>query len=197
MKEEIETIQTDALAAIEAADDERSLDDARVAFLGKKGRLTAASAGMKDLSKEDKPVMGQLLNAARQAITSVIEAKQAGLADEAEKKSVQGIDLTLPSRPLPAGAVHPLTQVKDRAIQALRRMGFALADGPEIETEFHCFDALNTPEDHPARNEKDTFYYCVRDFMNDTKDSPDFREILKLIHKKLPKINLQLTSTKD
>ena len=159
MKQEIETIQSDALAAIAAADDEKSLDDARVAFLGKKGRLTVASAGMKDLSKEEKPAMGQLLNAARQVITSAIEEKQSALADEADKKSVQGIDLTLPARELPSGGVHPLTQVKDEAIQILRRMGFALAEGPEIETEFHCFDALNTPEDHPARNEKDTFYF--------------------------------------
>ena len=159
MNQEIEAIQTDALAAIAAASDEKSLDDARVAFLGKKGRLTAASAGMKDLSKEDKPKMGQLLNAARQAITSALDEKQSALADEADKKSVQGIDLTLPSRPLPEGGLHPLTQAKDRAIQVLRRMGFALADGPEIEDEFHCFDALNTPEDHPARNEKDTFYF--------------------------------------
>lgn len=159
MKQEIDTIQTDALAAITAANDEKSLDDARVAFLGKKGRLTAASAGMKDLSKEDKPVMGQLLNAARQAITSAIDEKQQALADEADKKSVSGIDLTLPARSLPTGGLHPLTEVKDRAIQVLRRMGFALAEGPEIEDEFHCFDALNTPEDHPARNEKDTFYF--------------------------------------
>ena len=159
MKEEIEIIQKDALAAIAVADDESSLDDARVAFLGRKGRLTIASAGMKDLSKEDKPVVGQLLNVARQAITSAIEEKQSVLAEEADKKSVEGIDLTLPARGISTGALHPITQVKDSAIQTLRRMGFALAEGPEIETELHCFDALNTPEDHPARNEKDTFYF--------------------------------------
>ena len=159
MKEEIEIIQKDALAAIAVADDESSLDDARVAFLGRKGRLTIASAGMKDLSKEDKPVVGQLLNVARQAITSAIEEKQSALAEEADKKSVEGIDLTLPARGISTGALHPITQVKDSAIQTLRRMGFALAEGPEIETELHCFDALNTPEDHPARNEKDTFYF--------------------------------------
>lgn len=157
--QEIETIQTDALAAIEAALDEKSLDDARVAFLGKKGRLTVASAGMKDLSPEEKPLMGQALNKARQAISSSLDLKQSGLEAEADKKSVQGIDLTLPARSLPAGAIHPVTQAKDRTIQILRRMGFSLADGPEIETEYHCFDALNTPEDHPARNEKDTFYF--------------------------------------
>ena len=159
MKEEIEITQKDALVAIAAAGDEKSLDDARVAFLGKKGRLTIASAGMKDLSKDEKPVIGQLLNVARQTITSAIDEKQSTLAEAADKKSVEGIDLTLPARAIPAGSLHPITQVKDSAIQTLRRMGFALAEGPEIETEFHCFDALNTPEDHPARNEKDTFYF--------------------------------------
>ncbi len=159
MKQEIKTIQIDALEAIEVANDEKSLDDARVAFLGKKGRLTVASAGMRHLSKEEKPVVGQLLNVARAAITEAIESKQQALRDEADLQSVQGIDLTLPARSVASGRLHPLTQVRDEAIQVLRRMGFALAEGPEIETEYHCFDALNTPEDHPARNEKDTFYF--------------------------------------
>jgi len=182
MNQEIESIQTNAIAAIAAADDEKSLDDARVAYLGKKGHLTAAAAGMKDLSKEDKPKMGQLLNAARQAITSALDEKQSALADAADRKSVQGIDLTLPARPLPAGAMHPLTQVKDRAIQVLRRMGFALADGPEIETEFHCFDALNTPEDHPARNEKDTFYFDSGKLLRTHTSSVQIRTMEKATH---------------
>ncbi|MGJ8678322.1 MAG: phenylalanine--tRNA ligase subunit alpha [Akkermansiaceae bacterium] len=157
--QEIETIQTDAVAAITTAIDEKSLDNARVAFLGKKGRLTLASAGMKDLSPAEKPIMGQALNAARQAINAALDTKLAALAAEADKKLVEGIDLTLPARSISVGALHPITQVRDQAIQILRRMGFALAEGPEIETEYHCFDALNTPEDHPARNEKDTFYF--------------------------------------
>lgn len=159
MKDDIAQIQSDALAAIEAAGDEQALDEARVAFLGKKGRLTAASAGTKDLPKEDKPLVGQLLNAARSAITGALDAKRAGLQDEADRAALEGLDLTLPGRPLHRGSIHPLTQLKDRAVQICRRLGFALAEGPEIETEFHCFDALNTPPEHPARNEKDTFYF--------------------------------------
>jgi len=159
MNQEIEAIQNDAVAAIEATACERSLEDARVAFLGKKGRLTVASAGMKNCPPEEKPAMGQALNQARQAITAALESKKSALQDEADKASVAGIDMTLPARALPAGGLHPITQIKDRAIQILRRMGFSLADGPEIETEFHCFDALNTPADHPARNEKDTFFF--------------------------------------
>ena len=159
MKEQIPAIQSDALARIAAASDERSLEEIRVAVLGKKGSLTLAAAGMKDVPKEDKAEAGQLLNAARNSITASLEQKQAALQDLADRAALAGIDVTLPARPLPAGALHPLTQIRDEAISILRRMGFALADGPEIEDEFHCFDALNTPADHPARNEKDTFYF--------------------------------------
>jgi phenylalanyl-tRNA synthetase alpha chain len=159
MKEEIQKIQEDALAAIEAASDDASLDQAKVTFLGKKGSLTAASGAMRTLPPEEKPAMGQLLNAARGAITEALEARRTGIQDEADRKSLEGLDLSLPARPLTAGGLHPLTSLKDEAIQILRRLGFSLAEGPEIETEYHCFDALNTPPEHPARNEKDTFYF--------------------------------------
>ncbi len=159
MKEQIPVIQSEALAQIANAADERSLEDVRVAVLGKKGTLTLAAAGMKDVPKEDKAEVGQILNAARSAITSALEEKQSSLQELADLAALSGIDVTLPARPVATGALHPLTLIRDEAIGILRRMGFALADGPEIEDEFHCFDALNTPADHPARNEKDTFYF--------------------------------------
>lgn len=152
-------IQTAALAAIAACTDERTLQDVRTEFLGKKGKVTAAQALMRDLPNEEKPAFGQQLNATRKVVTEALESKVTELQTAADAKSVEGIDPTLPAISLPAGALHPLTQIKDEAIQILRRLGFALADGPEIEDEFHCFDALNTPADHPARNEKDTFYF--------------------------------------
>jgi phenylalanyl-tRNA synthetase alpha chain len=96
---------------------------------------------------------------ARQAISIALDTSKQKLQDAADATSVEGLDVTMPPRELPTGSLHPLTIVKDRAIQILRRLGFALADGPEIETEFHCFDALNTPFDHPARNDSDTFYF--------------------------------------
>ena len=159
MKEQIGAIEIDALAHIAAATSERSLEDARIAVLGKKGTLTLAAAGIKDVPKEDKAAVGQLLNSARACITAALDAKQAALREIADRAALAGIDATLPARTLPLGALHPLTQIRDQAITILRRMGFVLADGPEIEDEFHCFDALNTPADHPARNEKDTFYF--------------------------------------
>lgn len=159
MKEEIVRIQRDALARIAQASDRRGVEDARVAILGKKGELTLAQTGMKDVPREEKPAVGQLLNEARKAITEALDAKLEEVQAQADKAAVAGVDLTLPARSLPFGGLHPLTIVRDEAVRILRHMGFALADGPEIEDEFHCFDALNTPEDHPARNEKDTFYF--------------------------------------
>jgi len=159
MNADLAAIQTDALAAIKAAHDESSLEQAKIDFLGKKGRLAGAASLMKTLSPEEKPAFGQSLNTVRGAVTSALEEKKASIQKEADLKAVAGIDITLPPSGLHSGGLHPLTRIKDEAIQILRRQGFALAEGPEIEDEFHCFDALNTPEDHPARNEKDTFYF--------------------------------------
>ena len=159
MKEEIVRIKRDALERIAQASDRRGVEDARVAILGKKGELTMAQTGMKDVPKEDKPAIGQLLNEARKTITEALDAKLKEVQELADRVAVAGVDLTLPARSLPLGGLHPLTIVRDEAVRILRHMGFALADGPEIEDEFHCFDALNTPDDHPARNEKDTFYF--------------------------------------
>ena len=159
MNEQIASIQSAALELIAAASDVRSLDDARVAVLGKKGTLSLAGALIKDIPNEEKASFGQSLNAARTSITEALEKKQNALQAIADAATLSGIDLTLPARSLQTGGLHPLTLIRDEAIQILRRMGFALADGPEIEDEYHCFDALNTPSDHPARNEKDTFYF--------------------------------------
>ena len=159
MIEELNAIHTDAVAEIADLKDEAGLEDFRIRYLGKKGRLTAASAGMKDVPKEQKRDVGQKLNEVRGAISDAIESRKAALIEEKDARVAEGIDLTLPGRPLPKGSLHPLTQILDESVRILRRMGFALATGPEIETEWHCFDALNTPADHPARNESDTFYF--------------------------------------
>ena len=158
MDSQLESLRTEALAAITAAGDELALDHARVKFLGQNGALTALSKGMKDVSKEDKPRLGKLLNDVRTAVTAALDERKAGLLATADAAAFAGVDVTLPGTAHRTGTLHPITQLQDRAIQIFRRMGFALADGPDIETEWHCFDALNTPADHPARNEQDTFY---------------------------------------
>lgn len=149
----------DALDTIEKLDHLEALELTRNTYLGKKGLLSIEAQKLAALPKEEKPAAGQLLNAARQAITSALDEKTTTLQNAADQAALAGIDLTLPPRHLPTGSLHPLTLIKHQALTILRQMGFTLAEGPEIETEFHCFDALNTPADHPARNEKDTFYF--------------------------------------
>ncbi len=158
MEEQIEILRAEALAEIGAVADRASLESARVKLLGKSGSVTALSEGMRNVSKEDRPKFGKLLNELRQSVTSAIEACELRLLEAADAAAVGALDLTLPGTYIPAGTLHPLTQLMDRAVRCFRRMGFAIADGPDIETEWHCFDALNTPPDHPARNEQDTFY---------------------------------------
>jgi len=154
----LEQLRDDALAQIASAADERVLESVRVRFLGRSGSVSEWSDKMKSLPKEEKPTVGKLLNEIRIAITAAIEARIEGFRAEKESAAVDNIDLSLPGTPHERGALHPLTQMLDRSIAIFRRMGFALAEGPDIETEWHCFDALNTPTDHPARNEQDTFY---------------------------------------
>ena len=127
-------------------------------YLGKSGAITALSEGMRNVPKEERPAAGKLLNDLRAAVASAIESSQARLLEAADSAAVASLDLTLPGTFPATGTLHPLTQLLDRAVRCFRRMGFAIADGPDIETEWHCFDALNTPPDHPARNEQDTFY---------------------------------------
>ena len=143
---------------IESAQDEAALEAARVKYLGRAGSISQASEQMKSLTKEEKPRIGKLLNETRSAVTAALDARKSALESEKDTAALKDVDVTLPGIPRSIGALHPITQLQDRAIQIFRRMGFALADGPDIETEWHCFDALNTPPDHPARNEQDTFY---------------------------------------
>ena len=159
MLEDLEKIHRSALAEASGIPDESALEDFRVRYLGKKGALTAASARMKDLAPAERPAFGQKLNEVRTAITTAVDARSAQLLAERDAKAARGVDATLPARGMFQGSLHPLSQVLDRAVDTLRRMGFAIAEGPEIETEWHCFDALNTPPDHPARKESDTYYF--------------------------------------
>src|SRR5437763_7082420 len=154
----LEQLREDALAQIASVPDERALEAVRVKFLGRGGSVTQWSDKMKSLPKEEKPVVGKLLNEIRTALAAAIEVRAENFRAEKESAAVSSIDISLPGTPHDRGAIHPLTEMLDRSIAVFRRMGFALAEGPDIETEWHCFDALNTPADHPARNEQDTFY---------------------------------------
>ncbi len=158
MPHSLEELRDAALREISGATDEQSLEAARVRYLGRAGSISSWSEQMKSLSKEERPVVGKLLNEARNAVTSAIEQTGERIRGAKEASELANIDITLPGAAAELGTLHPLTQMLDRAIGIFRRMGFALAEGPDIETEWHCFDALNTAPDHPARNEQDTFY---------------------------------------
>jgi phenylalanyl-tRNA synthetase alpha chain len=160
MDSQLEQLRSEALTAIAAAADETAVEQARIKYLGQSGALTVLGKGMKDVPKDDKPRLGKLLNDVRTAVTAALDERKAGLLADADRAAFAGIDVTLPGIAHRPGSLHPIAQLQDRAIQIFRRMGFALADGPDIEDEFHCFDALNTPADHPARNEQDTFYFA-------------------------------------
>ena len=158
MEQQVEALRGEALAEIAAAKDRATLEAARIRYLGKSGAVTAISEGMRNVPKEDRPRFGKLLNDLRQAVTQALDDSERLLLEAADSAAVSSLDLSLPGTWPSPGTLHPLTQLMDRAVRCFRRMGFAIADGPDIETEWHCFDALNTPADHPARNEQDTFY---------------------------------------
>jgi len=158
MAHPLEELRDRALSEITAAPNEQALEAARVKFLGRSGSISAWGEQMKTLGKEEKPVVGKLLNEARTAVTTAIDEAAKKLRDAGEVAALANIDVSLPGTRSELGSLHPLTQMLDRAIQIFRRMGFALADGPDVDDEWHCFDALNTPPDPPARNEQDTFF---------------------------------------
>jgi phenylalanyl-tRNA synthetase alpha chain len=154
----LENLRKAALREIESASDTQSLEAARVKYLGRSGSISAWGEQMKTLGQDEKPIVGKLLNEVRNAVTAALEQAAEKFRGAKETEALAKIDISLPGTPAERGSLHPLTQMLERGIQTFRRMGFALADGPDIETEWHCFDALNTPPDHPARNEQDTFY---------------------------------------
>ena len=161
MKQEIEQLQADACAAIEAVHDLTALQAIRVDFLGKKGRLTELLKQVVHLSAADKPLIGQLVNQVKRDIHDLIENKVILLKDQLLQNKLQAekIDVTLNGRQTKIGSRHPIAQIKQRINDYFSRLGFDIVDGPEIETDFYNFTALNIPDHHPARAMHDTFYF--------------------------------------
>jgi phenylalanyl-tRNA synthetase alpha chain len=157
MTQEIEPLKNAALAELAAAADLGALDQARIKYLGAHGSFTALLKQLGTLPKEERPGAGKLINEAKAKIDEALTQRRG----ELELKTAlpkEPTDFSLPGRRPVIGKLHPLTQVTDDIVRSFRKIGFAVADGPEIEDEYHCFDALNTPADHPARDSQDTFY---------------------------------------
>ena len=157
LQERLPAILAAAQQELRAAPDLASLDRAKGRFLGAEGAFTALMKELGSLPKEERPLAGKAINAAKQELEAVLTEVR-GVLELKAALPKEPADFTLPGRRRPLGRLHPLTQVTDSIVRAFRKLGFAVADGPEIEDEVHCFDALNTPKDHPARDAQDTFF---------------------------------------
>jgi phenylalanyl-tRNA synthetase alpha chain len=160
MKEQLDLMLDQGRSALLAAATVAALQDVRVRFLGKKGELTALMKGMKDLSAEQRPVLGALANRVKEELEALFEERleQVRETELEQRLASERLDVTLPGRRLVAGTKHPVTLVIEELIEIFSALGFGVAEGPEVEKDFYNFEALNMPKDHPARDMQDTFY---------------------------------------
>ncbi len=159
MEQDIELLQ-EATSEAEAAEDSRALYEVKMKFLGRTGKVTALLKGMRDIAAEARPAFGKKVNALREALEEKFAQLEEKLKAQELGKKIAGenVDVTMPGRFRPTGALHPVTRVKNRLVDLFAGMGFEVFEGPEIESEYYNFTALNTPADHPARDMQDTFY---------------------------------------
>ena len=162
---DLSKIETETLSAINAADTLDALDGVRVSALGKQGNVSALLKTMGQMSPEERQTQGPLINGLRETVTAALAEKKAALETAAlnQRLATEGLDMTLPAPATPRGSVHPVSQVMDELAEIFADMGFAVAEGPEIEDDWRNFGALNIPETHPARAMHDTFYFPDKD----------------------------------
>ena len=160
MKEKLEAIRAEAMHAVVAADSLQTLENLRVKYLGRKGALTEVLRGLGQAPEAERPALGQAANEVKAAISQVLDERKAALeAHEAEKRAdLNRVDLSLPGRRPRTGHMHLIPQVTEEILDIFFQMGFQVASGPDVETEYYNFDSLNTPADHPARDTHDTFF---------------------------------------
>jgi len=155
--DEIKPLKAEALAELSSVTDQSTLDRAKGAWLGPNGKFTGLMKQLGTLSKEDRPLAGKAINQAKGELEQALTEARERIELSAVVPTVPA-DFTAPGRRRRLGRLHPLTQVTEDIVKSFRKLGFVVADGPEVEDEYHCFDALNTPADHPARDAQDTFY---------------------------------------
>jgi len=171
--EALNEIAAQAKAAIDASDKQSQLEEVRIEYLGKKGKITAYLKQLGDVGVEQRPVIGKSVNLAKQAVVELIETRAKTLADIAMSTALEAekVDVTLPGRGEETGGLHPVTRTLQRIEQYFQQIGFAVAEGPEVEDSTHNFTALNIPEHHPARAMHDTFYFNAETLLR-THTSP-------------------------
>ncbi len=157
----LDQLESETLAAVASAADEATLESVRVSALGKKGAISAQMATLGKMAPDERKTFGAALNVIKDKVTEAIAVKKEALADAAlnERLATERVDITLPVRPELRGSIHPVSQVWEEVVQIFGDLGFSVAEGPHIEDDFHNFDALNIPPEHPARQEHDTFYF--------------------------------------
>ncbi|MDD4295390.1 MAG: phenylalanine--tRNA ligase subunit alpha [Ruminiclostridium sp.] len=160
MKKQLQAINAEALESLEKVKDIKGLEEIRVSFLGKKGKLTGVLKGMGSLSAEERPIMGQMANEVRNNLEEAIQKAKTDLVkkERDEKIPRETIDVSMPGAYFPRGKKHPLTLVLDEIKEVFIGMGYEIAEGPEVELDYYNFEALNLPKNHPARDTQDTFY---------------------------------------
>ncbi|MBQ4082624.1 MAG: phenylalanine--tRNA ligase subunit alpha [Clostridia bacterium] len=160
MKEKLQAILQEALTATQSVQTQQEAEELKVRYLGKKGELTAILKQMGSLSAEERPVVGQMANEVRAQIETAVREKLEIIKEKAieQKLAAEALDITMPGKSNKQGRLHPLNTVLDDLIDIFQSMGFDVVDGPEVETDYYNFEALNVPADHPARDMQDTFY---------------------------------------
>ena len=161
MAQDLDNLLAQASRSIDESTDMAALDAVRIAYLGKKGELTAQLKNLGRLPAEERPAAGQAINAVKMQIQELLEIRRVTLGDAAiaEKLSAETVDISLPGRNAGGGGLHPVTLTMNRISQMFSKLGFDIAEGPEVEDDFHNFEALNIPAHHPARAMHDTFYF--------------------------------------
>lgn len=160
MQDKLNLIKSGAISDVKSCDSLAALNDVKVKYMGKNGALTELMKGMKDLSKEDRPKFGKLVNDVRGEIEAAFSEKEADLKEKELQETFikEAVDITLPAKTGKTGTLNPITLVKNELIDAFTGMGFEVFEGPEIEEDYYNFEMLNIPKDHPARDMQDTFY---------------------------------------
>ncbi len=177
MLEQINALLEEAKSKINTCQDLKTLNDIRVEFLGKQGKVTNLLHTMKDIDKEERPKFGQLVNSARNEIEELLKSLQIHLNEKAieQKMASERVDISEPSKIIEKGEIHPLHKVFDKLIDACVAMGFTVLTGPEVEYDYYNFEALNVPKDHPARDMQDTFFITDNILMRSQTSSVQVR----------------------
>lgn len=181
MQTVISKINEQCSLLIENASSTKELSEIRIKYFGKNGEFTSLMKGLKDVKKEDKPVVGKMLNDCKKSLEAMLDEKfnELSLSEKSAKLKDEEVDITLSGKPSEVGGLHVLSKVRDEVVNIFTGLGFTVSDGPEIETDYFCFQMLNIPKDHPARDMQDSFFINDNLILRTQTSSMQVRTMLK------------------